>query len=161
MLREEQLETLLTPILDAMGYDMVRLQISGSKRPIMQVMAERRDGVAMTVEDCAEISRAISAVLDVEDPFDTAYSLEVSSPGIDRPLVRAQDYERFEGFQARVELREPVQGQRRFKGQLAGFKDGKILLNQEGTTVELPLVQVQRAKLILTDELIAATTRKQ
>jgi len=161
MLREEQLETLLTPILDAMGYDMVRLQISGSKRPTMQVMAERRDGVAMTVEDCAEISRAISAVLDVEDPFDTAYSLEVSSPGIDRPLVRAQDYERFEGFQARVELREPVQGQRRFKGQLAGVKDGKILLNQEGTTVELPLVQVQRAKLILTDELIAATTRKQ
>lgn len=161
MLREQQLETLLSPILDAMGYDMVRVQISGSKRPTMQVMAERRDGVAMTVDDCAEISRAISAVLDVEDPFDSAYSLEVSSPGIDRPLVRPADYERFQGFEARIELRDPLAGQRRFKGRLDGVKDGRILLNQEGTTVELPLVQVQRAKLILTDELIAATTRKQ
>jgi ribosome maturation factor RimP len=161
MLREQQLETLLTPILDSMGYEMVRVQISGTKRPTMQVMAERRDGVAMTVDDCAEISRAISAVLDVEDPFDTAYSLEVSSPGIDRPLVRPADYERFQGFEARIELREAVDGQRRFKGRLGGVKDGRILLNQEGTTVELPLGHVQRAKLILTDDLIAATTRKQ
>jgi ribosome maturation factor RimP len=161
MLREQQLETMLTPILDAMGYDLVRVQISGTKHPTMQVMAERRDGVAMTVEHCAEISRAISAVLDVEDPFDTAYSLEVSSPGIDRPLTRAADYERFQGFEARVELREAIGGRRRFKGKLGGLRGDKIVMDQEGETVELPLAQVQRAKLILTDELIAATTQKQ
>jgi ribosome maturation factor RimP len=161
MMREQQLETLLGPILDAMGYEMVRVQVSGTKHPTMQVMAERRDGVAMTVEDCAEISRAISAVLDVEDPFDTSYSLEVSSPGIDRPLTKPRDYERFQGFEARVELREPVAGQRRFKGKLGGLKDDKILMNQEGHTVELPLAQVHKAKLVLTDELIAASTRKQ
>ena len=161
MVREHELESLLSPILDAMGYDMVRVQISGTKHPTMQVMVERRDGVSMTVDDCAEVSRAISAVLDVEDPFDTSYSLEVSSPGIDRPLTKPQDYERFQGFEARVELKEPVEGRRRFKGRIGGLKGELVLIEHEGQTVELPLTQVQRAKLILTDDLIAATTRKQ
>jgi len=161
MVREHELESLLSPILDAMGYDMVRVQISGTKHPTMQVMVERRDGVSMTVDDCAAISRAISAVLDVEDPFDTSYSLEVSSPGIDRPLTKPKDFERFQGFEARIEMREPIEGRRRFKGRLEGLKGDTVLLNHEGQTVELPVVSVQRAKLILTDELIAATTRKQ
>jgi ribosome maturation factor RimP len=157
LMREQQLETLLTPILNAMGYDVVRVQISGSRHPTMQVMAERKDEAAMTVDDCAEISRAISAVLDVEDPIEEAYQLEVSSPGIDRPLTRPQDYDRYAGFDARVELRNALDGRRRFKGKLLGVKDENVMLAVEGETVSVPLAAIQRAKLLLTDELIAAS----
>lgn len=101
---DRRLEAIVSPVLDGMGYALVRVQSSGGRRPTLQVMAERRDGKAMAIADCAEITRMLSATLDVEDPIRGAYTLEVSSPGIDRPLVRAADYERFAGFLARVEL---------------------------------------------------------
>jgi ribosome maturation factor RimP len=156
-MREQQIEGLITPILESMGYDMVRVQISGTRRPTMQVMAERKDEAPMSVDDCADISRAISAVLDVEDPIDEAYQLEVSSPGIDRPLTRARDYERYAGFEARVELKIAQDGQRRFKGKLLGLKDDNVMIQVEGATVALPFAAVQKAKLVLTDDLIAAS----
>ncbi len=156
MVREEELTRLLTPIVDAMGYEMVRVLITGTRNPTLQIMAERRDGVGMTVEDCAEISRAISAVLEVEDPIDDTYSLEVSSPGIDRPLVQLKDFERFAGFDVRVEMKAPHDGRRRLKGRLHGVAGTNVIVEEDGKRFELPFASIQRAKLILTDELIAA-----
>lgn len=156
MVREEELTRLLTPIVDAMGYEIVRVLITGTRNPTLQIMAERRDGVGMTVEDCAEISRAISAVLEVEDPIDDTYSLEVSSPGIDRPLVQLKDFERFAGFDVRVEMKAPHDGRRRFKGRLHGVAETNVIVEEDGKQFELPFASIQRAKLILTDELIAA-----
>jgi ribosome maturation factor RimP len=113
----------------------------------------------MTVDDCADISRAVSALLDVEDPISSAYTLEVSSPGIDRPLTRAKDFDRFAGFEARIETRLPIDGRKRFRGILRGVQDGKVVVESPEGTFGLPLDEVQRAKLILTDELIAASQR--
>jgi ribosome maturation factor RimP len=119
-------------------------------------MAERRDRQPMTVEDCETISRAISAKLDVEDPLPEAYTLEVSSPGIDRPLVRPADYVRFAGHVAKVESREPVAGQRRFTGRILGADDTTLRLAIETGEIELPIAAIARAKLVLTDELLRA-----
>ena len=120
-----EIARIIEPSLDAMGYRLVRLmQTGGLRRPTLQVMAERRDDAPMTVEDCAEISRAVSALLDVADPIAGAYMLEVSSPGIDRPLVRPEDYDRFAGFEARIDLASPLDGRKRFRGRVLG-RDGR------------------------------------
>ena len=112
----------------------------------------------MPIEGCAEISRAISVLLDVEDPISEAYDLEVSSPGIDRPLTREKDFDRWAGFEAKVELEEAVEGQRRYRGKLLGMKEGIILLQESADKRwELPFADLRKAKLILTDELIAAS----
>ena len=147
---------MIEPVLADLGYDLVRVQVSGKKHLTLQVMAERRDGAGMTVDDCADISRAISAMLDVEDPIGDAYDLEVSSPGIDRPLVRERDYERYAGFDVRIELARAVEGRRRFKGKLLGIGEGAVNLKLDDETVALPLSDIQKAKLILTDELLKA-----
>jgi ribosome maturation factor RimP len=123
-------------------------------------MAECRDGKAMMVDDCADISRAIAAVLEVEDPIAGAFTLEVSSPGIDRPLVRLGDFERFAGFEARVETNRPVGGRRRFRGRLVGVAGQVVRIQVEGTTVDLPYADIGRAKLLLTDELLAASEKR-
>ncbi len=155
-----QVESLVAPTLDAMGYNLVRVRVIGVDRLTLEVMAERRDGDAMTVGDCADISRAISTVLDVEDPIPGSYTLEVSSPGVDRPLVRLADYERFAGFQAKLELDEAIDGRKRFRGRLAGTKGGAVrIVLPEGET-ELPFDRIHKAKLVMGDDLIAAT-RKQ
>jgi ribosome maturation factor RimP len=120
-------------------------------------MVERRDERAMTVDDCAEVSRAISAVLDVEDPIAGAHVLEVSSPGIDRPLVRLADFERFAGFEAKIETERPVAERRRFTGRLLGTAVDRVRLRTDVGDVELPHAEIVRAKLLLTDELIAAS----
>lgn len=149
---------LIEPTLNGLGYELVRVQIGGGRAgtPVLQVMAERRDGQAMTVEDCADISRSLSALLDVEDPIAGAYTLEVSSPGIDRPLVREGDFERFAGHVAKVETAEPVGGRKRFRGRLRGVAEGNVLMTlDDGAEVAVPLSAVSRAKLVLTDELIA------
>lgn len=160
--RQDRIERLVVPSLEAMGYELVRIQMQGRQRPTLQVMAERRDRRPMTVEDCAEISRALSAILDVEDPIQGAYVLEVSSPGIDRPLVRPDDYARFAGFEARVETGQPVDGRKRFRGQLLGLDAaGNVRLAVETGEVSVPFAHIQRAKLVLTDALIAATTKGQ
>jgi ribosome maturation factor RimP len=153
--------TLIEPTLQAMGYALVRVAIvGGAGRPTLQVMAERVDGAAMSVDDCADISESISAVLDVEDPIAGAYTLEVSSPGIDRPLVKKADYDRFAGFEARVETSEPVSGRKRFRGRLLGTGEDTVRLKLDtGEDVEVPLARISKAKLVLTDELIAAGSR--
>ena len=156
MVREQELADLFTPILQEMGYEMVRVQVTGAHNPTLQVMAERLDGAPMTVDDCAGISRALSDLLETEDPFDDAYALEFSSPGIDRRLVRAKDYERFAGFDARVDMVQPVEGRKRFKGRLHGLDGDSVIVEQDGKRVALPFASIHRAKLILTDELIAA-----
>ncbi len=123
---------IIEPSLDAMGYRLVRvMQTGGLRRPTLQVMAERRDEEPMTVEDCAEISRAVSALLDVADPIAGAYMLEVSSPGIDRPLVRPEDYDRFVGFEARIDLSSPLDGRKRFRGRVLGREADHVRLAAE------------------------------
>jgi ribosome maturation factor RimP len=146
----------IEPSLTAMGYRLVRVVVTGGRRATLQVMAERIDDAPMTVDDCAEISRSVSALLDVVDPIAGAYTLEVSSPGIDRPLVRPEDYDRFSGFEARIELSEPLDGRKRFRGRLLGRADDVIRLATENGEARLPLAAVTKAKLVLTDDLIAA-----
>ena len=143
-----------------MGYRVVRVALTNMQRPTLQVMAERLDEAAMTVDDCAVLSRSISALLDVADPIADAYTLEVSSPGIDRPLVRPEDYDRFAGFEARIELDAPVDGRKRFRGRRLGGADDAVRLLAEACEVRLPLAGITRAKLLLTDDLIAAAAQK-
>ena len=154
---EKTVSRLVEPSLNAMGYDLVRLQLTGGAGPTLQIMAERRDRAEMTVEDCARISRDVSAILDVEDPLPGSYTLEVSSPGIDRPLVRISDFERFAGFEARVETRDAIDGRRRFRGRLAGVEDARVLIDVDGNRHAVPHDGISRAKLVLTDDLIAAS----
>lgn len=152
-----KIESMIGPSLAAMGYSIVRVAFTGGRRPTLQIMAERNDNGGMTVEDCETISHTVSALLDVADPIASAYQLEISSPGIDRPLTRRADYERFAGFEAKIETQRPVEGRRRFRGKLMGLEgdDAKILVGPD--TLRLPLDAISRAKLVLTDELIAAT----
>lgn len=154
-----RIEALIGPSIEAMGYELVRVMMTGGKRPTLQVMAERGDRDPMTVEDCAEISRTISAVLDVEDPISGEYTLEVSSPGIDRPLTRLEDYRRFAGLEARIDVDPAIEGRKRFSGRLAGVDgDDRVLIDTEDTTVlALPFESIVRAKLVLTDALLQAS----
>jgi len=160
MEKAAQIERMIAPSLAAMGYDIVRVLLTGGQRPTLQVMAERTDGQDMSVDDCAEISRAVSALLDVEDPIAGAYTLEVSSPGIDRPLTRPADFQRFAGFEARVETRQPVEGRKRFRGRLLGLEGDSIWIATPEGEAALPVDDILRAKLVLTDELIAATDKR-
>jgi ribosome maturation factor RimP len=164
------LEALIAPSLDAMGYELVRVQLQGQQRLTLQIMADRKDGAMMAVEDCADISRALSALLDVEDPITGAYTLEVSSPGIDRPLTRAKDFEQWAGFETKLEAIQPIEGRKRFRGKLLGLDDaGNVRLAIETGSgggeatgeVVIALSNVRAAKLVLTDELIAATITDQ
>jgi ribosome maturation factor RimP len=157
---EARMESVITAAIEPMGYDLVRVRLSGGHQPTLQVMAERRDGEGMSVDDCELISRALSAHLDVEDPIPGAYTLEVSSPGIDRPLTRAQDYARFAGHEAKVELREPVDGRRRFRGRVLGLADDQVRIALPEGEVIVPFASISAAKLVLTDELIAAANKK-
>ena len=152
----QKIDDLIGPSLVSMGYELVRARLSGRDRPVLQVMIERADRKPLTVDSCAEVSRMISALLDVEDPIRSAYVLEVSSPGIDRPLVRLVDYERFAGHLAKVELVAPIEGRRRFVGRLLGTSGEQVRLVVDGAEapVEVPFDAIQSAKLVLTDELI-------
>ena len=150
----------IEPSLEAMGYRLVRVVVTSSRRPTLQVMAERHDDRPMTVDDCAEISHSLSALLDVADPISGAYMLEVSSPGIDRPLVRTEDYDRFIGFEAKIELSQPVDGRKRFRGRLLGTAGGNVRLATEAGERVLPIGSVARAKLVIADDLIAAARRE-
>jgi len=156
-----RVEQIIAPTLDDMGYALVRVQLSGGRQHSrLQIMAERADQQGMTVDDCADISRAVSALLDVEDPISGAYDLEVSSPGIDRPLTRPQDFARFAGELAKVELREAVDGQRRYRGLLKGVEDGAAVLETETGLVRLPIAAIEKAKLALPDEFKPAARGK-
>lgn len=156
----QRISDLIEPTVNDMGYDLVRVQISGDARMQVQIMAERSNGTGMGIDDCATLSRAVSALLDVEDPIRGAFTLEVSSPGIDRPLVKLADYERFEGLEARIETSLPVEGRRRFKGLLGGVSDDKITITTENGDVAIHYNDISRAKLILTDALLNAAAEK-
>jgi len=150
----DRIAALIEPSLTAMGYDLVRVQIDGKRQLRLQIMAERSDGSGMGVEDCAAVSRHVSALLEVEDPIDGAYTLEVSSPGIDRPLMRAADYTRFAGHVAKVELKYARDNRRRFTGTIKGLDGETVVLDTEEGSVSLPLSEIERAKLVLTDALL-------
>jgi ribosome maturation factor RimP len=155
---------IIEPALEDRGFRLVRVAISGREGQTLQVMAERVDG-SMTIEDCEAVSREISALLDVHDPIAGAYRLEVSSPGIDRPLVRPSDFEDWAGHEAKIELSEPIDGRKRFRGTLEGFEGGEIRievdLGEDGRqVVGLPVGLVAEAKLVLTDDLIREALRR-
>ncbi len=155
-----QISELIEPTVRDLGFDLVRVLMTGGQRPTLQVMVEPlqqgSQPAPMTVEHCAEVSHAVSALLDVADPIGGSYRLEVTSPGIDRPLVRRGDFERFAGFEARVETAEPIAGRRRFRGQLVGMAGDEVCLQLPEGEQKIPFGAVKKAKLVLTDELIAA-----
>jgi ribosome maturation factor RimP len=153
----DDIAPIIEPSLEAMGYRLVRIAFLGAGRATLQVMAERLDGAPMTVDDCSEISRSVSALLDVADPIASSYLLEVSSPGIDRPLVRPEDYARFAGFEAKLELNGLHDGRRRFRGRIVGFEGDAVKMALGDETVALPFREIARARLVLTDALLAAT----
>jgi ribosome maturation factor RimP len=153
---ERQLTDLLEPVVTRLGFELVRLSFGGGQRPVLQIMAERPDGT-MTIEGCETISRAVSALLEEQDPITDAYRLEVSSPGIDRPLTRPKDFSRWAGHEARLETAEPVDGRKRFSGTLEGLDaDDQVVIATETGTFHLPRASLTKAKLVLTDALIAA-----
>jgi ribosome maturation factor RimP len=155
---EARIADVVAPTIEHMGYELVRVQVSGKERPVVQIMADRADDAPFTVEDCEAISHAVGAALDVEDPIRGEWTLEVSSAGIDRPLTRTKDWERYAGHVATVELAVPVEGRRRFKGVVLGADTGTARLRlPEGTELAFPRGNIRRARLVLTDELIAAT----
>ena len=150
-----QVAELIEPTLGDMGFELVRVLLHGGQRPTLQVMAERADRTPMTVEHCAEISRAVSAILDVADPIATTYRLEVTSPGLDRPLTRRADFERFRGLEARVETEQPIDGRRRFRGRLLGLEGEQLRLQLEDGEQAIPYAGIKKAKLVVTDEVLA------
>ena len=150
---DRRMAEIITPVIEDMGFELVRVRLMGGRTATLQIMAERPDG-GIEVDECARISTAISAVLDVEDPIIDAYNLEVSSPGIDRPLTRLKDFEEFEGYEAKLETSELIDGRKRFKGVLAGVEGADVLINIEEGTVGLNFDWLADAKLVLTDELI-------
>jgi len=155
-----ELQSLIEPIAQALGYSLVRVRLSASQRPVLQVMAERADGF-MEVEDCARLSRAISELFDQVDPIESEYSLEVSSPGIDRPLTRRRDFEAYAGYEARLDLRVPLDGRKRIKGTLKGLQGEDVLIEtiagteQKPAVLPVPYSLIGDAKLVLTDALVA------
>lgn len=155
---EGELASLAEPVLEDLGFRLVRVKVSKRDGQTVQIMAERPDG-SINIDDCETISRQLSPLLDVNDVIDGAYRLEVSSPGIDRPLVRPKDFEDWAGHEAKVELNEPIEGRRRFRGELEGFEDGeirvKVNLKDAGEAViGIPVSLVKDAHLVLTDELV-------
>ncbi len=156
----KKIERIISPAAEGMGYEIVRVLMVGvgSGKSTLQIMAEKPDGT-MDVEDCARLSQAVSALMDVEDVFGEAYYLEVSSPGIDRPLTRQKDFDRWKGFEARVEIDEAIDSQKKFKGLLKGIDaKGVVTLTTEKGDVALPFARIEKAKLLLTDALIDAHT---
>lgn len=155
---DRRLAEIVQPIIEDMGFELVRLRLLGGQTKTLQIMAERPDG-GIEVDECAEISNAVSAVLDVEDPLIEAYVLEVSSPGIDRPLTRLKDFDAFEGYEAKLETSQLIDGRKRFKGVLAGVEGDEVLINIEEGTVGLNFDWLADAKLVLTDDLIREMLR--
>ncbi len=160
---DRRLADIVSPVIEGLGFELVRIRLMGGRTRILQIMADRPDG-GIEVDDCAAISTAVSAVLDVEDPIEENYVLEVSSPGIDRPLTRLKDFDMWVDYEARIETTELIDGRRRFKGTLQGTEGDEVLIEiEEGgepLTIGLKFDWLSDAKLILTDELIAEMLRQ-
>lgn len=152
-----RIEEMIAPSVEAMGFRLVCINYTAGKNPRLQVMAEHAETGRMNIDDCEKVSQTISAVLDVEDPLVGAYSLEISSPGIDRPLVSIEDFEKFLGFDAKVETSKAIGGQKRFKGRLRSVKEGIVTIETKNETIKLAYQNIFKAKLLLNDELIAAS----
>ena len=158
---EEKLTRLFTPVVEDAGYRLVRvLMIGEAGGQVVQVMAENPQTRRIGADECAVLSRELAAVMDVEDPIQSAYRLEVSSPGIDRPLISLQDFIDFSGFDAKIEINPPLNGQKRFRGRISAAGSGTVKLETDEGPVDLPFSAIQKAKLVLTDELIKATASK-
>ncbi|MCC4246642.1 ribosome maturation factor RimP [Stappia indica] len=161
---EARIAAMLEPAIVDLGFQLVRVKLSGVDGMTLQIMAERPDGT-MTVDDCEAVSRAVTPILDVEDPIDREYNLEISSPGIDRPLVRAVDFERWRGHFAKLELAVPRDGRKRFRGEIRAIEDGDLVLRLEDLPddgepdVRLALADIAEARLVLTDELVEAALK--
>ena len=156
---DRRMAEIITPVIEDLGYELVRVRLMSGKESTLQIMADRPQG-GIEVDDCAKISHALSAALDVEDPILEPYTLEVSSPGIDRPLTRLKDFEMFEGYEAKIETDELIDGRRRFKGALAGVDGDEVLINVDEGTIGLQLDWLSDAKLVLTDDLIKEMLRQ-
>ena len=156
---DRRLAEIITPVIEDLGFELVRVRLMSGKSITLQVMADRPEG-GIEVDELALISQSISAVLDVEDPILDEYTLEVSSPGIDRPLTRLKDFEAFEGYEAKLETADLIDGRRRFKGELAGVEDDEVLINVEEGTIGLKFDWLSDAKLVLTDDLIKEMLRQ-
>ncbi len=155
---EARIADAIAPTIEHMGYELVRVQVNGKERPTVQIMADRADGRVFTVSDCENISHAVSAVLDVADPIKSEWMLEVSSPGIDRPLTRTKDWNRYAGHTATLELMVPQDGRKRFRGMVLGADAETVRMKlDEGGEMVFQRGNMRRAKLVLTDALIAAT----
>lgn len=159
---EERIAAKISPALQEMGFEVVRVNVQNQTPPIVQIMAERADGSCVNVDDCTQINHAVGAILDVDDPLPGAWMLEVSSPGIDRPLTRPKDWERYAGFLAKLELSLPLDGRKRFTGRAVGTKeDGVAFRLESGETFFLPYANIRKAKLVLNDELLGSAGNKQ
>lgn len=151
----EKLENIIEPVIKNMGYELVRVKLSGDKRKTLQIMAERLDGKPMGIEDCSDISKQISAVLDVEDPISEKYNLEVSSPGLDRPLTKLKDFIKFKGFIVKMQTLSLVENRKKFNGVIKDIiKDEEILLDVEGKEFLIPFNVIDNAKLVITDDML-------
>jgi ribosome maturation factor RimP len=154
-----EVASLVEPVLDSLGFRLVRVEVSGRDGKTVQIMAERADG-SMSIDDCEAVSKEISPILDVSEVLSESYRLEVSSPGIDRPLVRPSDFEHWAGHEAKIEIKEPIEGRRRFRGRLEGFEDGEVRilvdLGEAGgeKVIGIAIGLVANARLVLTDELV-------
>lgn len=157
---EENIVSLIGPVVEAEGFELVRVRITGAKNLTLQVMAERPDRT-MSAENCARLSRALSPVLEAADPIEARYTLEVSSPGIDRPLMRFADYQDWQGYEAKIELNQLIEGRKRLRGVLAGVEGENVLFDIEGEdeTALIPFNWIASGKLILTDQLIAESLK--
>jgi len=156
---DRRMAAIIAPVIEDMGYELVRVRLMSGKSKTLQIMADKPDG-GIEVDDCARISTAVSAVLDVEDPLEDAYTLEVSSPGIDRPLTRLKDFDVWAGHDAKVETTDLIDGRRRFRGILAGTDGDDVLIDIEEGTIGLRFEWLSDAKLILTDDLISEMLRQ-
>jgi len=151
---DKRLADLIRPLIEGIGYELVRLRLMSGKNKVLQIMAERPDG-GIEVDDCATISTAVSALLDVEDPIEGEYTLEVSSPGIARPLTRLKDFDAWQGLEARLETSELIDGRKRFRGTLRGIDGDEVLIEIAEGTIGLKFAWLAEAKLLMTDALIA------
>ena len=156
---DKKLAELINPILEDLGFEMVRIRLSSGDPSTLQIMADRLNG-QIGVDDLANINTSIGTILDVEDPITENYTLEISSPGIDRPLTRQKDFDSYQGFEAKLETTELIDGRRRFKGILAGISDDEVLINLEEGTVGLKFNWLSDARLVLSDDLIKQMLRK-
>ncbi|MCY4315455.1 MAG: ribosome maturation factor RimP [Roseovarius sp.] len=155
---DRRLAEIVSPVINDMGYELVRVRLMAENPAVLQIMAEKPEG-GIDVDDCARISTALNVILDVEDPISDSYVLEVSSPGMDRPLTRMKDFELYEGYEAKLETRELIDGRKRFKGVLAGVEAGEILVNVDEGTIGLEYAWLANAKLVLNDELVGNTLK--